>query len=244
MDVAYWNEKAEVYEDEIFNVWRRDKDGVLTSFFQNKNFRTMRVLDCGCGIGHGIPILSKYCQSVYAVDISTECLSVAQQRYHHLPNVTFAPADLSNQRVNLPIADLAVAVNSVITPSIHTRLKMLKTIHRHLQPAGSLVLVVPALESYYYVAYKLTEWNIRDGSTVRQRFHANAIHQGHGVVPIDGVLTKHYLKEELMTFLGLADFNVVHVDKVRYDWNTEYENPPSWMQAPYPWDWMCVAKKR
>jgi ubiquinone/menaquinone biosynthesis C-methylase UbiE len=243
MDVAYWNEKAEDYENEIFNVWQRDRDGILTSFFEDPQFRGRTVLDCGCGIGHGIPVLSRNFKHVHAVDLSKECLAIAKQRYDSLPNVQFAPADLSHPAIRLPQADAAVAVNSLITPSIHTRLKMLKTIHRHLEKGSRLVLVVPALESYYYVAYKLTEWNLREGAAVRPRFRPDAVEKGHGVVPIDGVLTKHYLKEELMTFLQLAGFQTERIDKVRYDWNTEYEDPPDWMREPYPWDWMCVAAK-
>lgn len=243
MDTAYWNDKAGVYEDEIFNVWRRDRDGVLASVFQNGNFKRKTVLDCGCGIGHGIPTLAESCAHVYALDISRDCLAVARDRYGHLPNVEFQQADLSIRRVKLPSVDIAVAVNSIITPSIQTRLKMLKTIGRHLVPGGLFVLVVPSLESYYYAAYKLTEWNLREGVSVRPRCRAEALTKGHGVVPIDGVLTKHYLKEELMTFLQLAGFQAYRVDKVRYDWDTEYENPPDWMQAPYPWDWMCAAQK-
>jgi ubiquinone/menaquinone biosynthesis C-methylase UbiE len=244
MDMAYWDDKAEVYEDEIFNVWRRDRNGLLAAFFKEGKLKNKTVLDCGCGIGHGISVLSKCCKFVHAVDISKECLAVAKKRYGLLPNVEFSYADLSCPQFKLPITDLAVAVNSVITPSIQTRLKMLKTIHRHLTDKGLLVLVVPSLESYYYVAYKLTEWNLRDGSRQCLRFRSDAISKGHGVVPIDGVLTKHYLKEELMTFLQLTGFNCQRIEKICYDWDTEYEEPPNWMQAPYPWDWMCVARKK
>ncbi len=243
MDVAYWDEKAEVYEDEIFNVWRRDFDGVLKSFFEHGNFRTQTVMDCGCGIGHGIVELSKHFRSVCAVDISQECLAVAQERYGTLTNVEFHERDLLNPRLNLPKVECAVSINSVITPSLSVRLKMLKCIRAHLKPDGRMVLVVPSLESYYYAAYKLTEWKLREGVRVNLRCRQETVTKDHGVVPIDGVLTKHYLQEELISFLRLVGFTIEEIKKVRYGWETEYENPPDWMQAPYPWDWMCVARK-
>jgi len=241
MDTAYWNGKAGVYEDEIFNVWRRDRDGVLKGFFEKGRFCRRTVMDCGCGIGHGIATLARHFRFVHAVDVSRKCLAVARKRYGSLPNVEFRAEDLSNPRSKLPTVNCVVSVNSVITPSLNTRLKMFKVIRKHLAPGGRLVLVVPSLESHYYAAYKLTEWKLRDGSMVKPGFRQGAFHRGHGVLPIDGVLTKHYLKEELVSFLRLVGFKAVQITKVRYGWDTEYEDPPKWMQAPYPWDWMCVA---
>lgn len=244
MDTAYWNDKAGVYEDEIFNVWDDDRDGVLSSFFENGNFRAHTVMDCGCGIGHGIATLSKNFKTVHAVDISRECLTVAQERFASLPNVTFYAQDLSNPQGNLPIVDCAVSVNAVITPSITTRLKMLKVIRGRLKPDGKMVLVVPSLESYYYASYKMTEWRLRDGERVNPRVNQQGFERGHGILPIDGVLTKHYLEEELLTFLRLAGFKVADIQKIKYNWDTEFVDPPKWMQEPYPWDWMCVAERR
>ena len=245
MDIGYWNEKAESYEDEIFNVWCRDRDGVLKRFFRQKKFCNKNVIDCGCGIGHGLKTLSKHFRSVLAVDISKQCLSVAQGRYASLTNIKFQKVDLSQDRLNLPKMDVAVSVNSIITPNLKTRLKMLKNIRKHLKPNGQLALVIPSLESYYYVAYKLTEWNLREGGRVTvSRFQQRPFREGHGVLPIDGVLTKHYLKEELISLLQLIGFEVQEIKKVCYDWDTEYEDPPRWMKAPYPWDWFCVARKK
>ncbi|HRZ39526.1 MAG TPA: class I SAM-dependent methyltransferase [Candidatus Omnitrophota bacterium] len=244
MDAAYWNGKAGVYEEEIFNVWEGDRDGTLKSFFERGEFRSQTVLDCGCGIGHGIATLAKHFKSVHAVDISKECLTVAQERHGSLANVKFFAADLAKRSSALPAADCAVSINSVITPSLKTRMKMLKNIREHLKPGGLLVLVVPSLESYYYASYKLIEWKLREGAGGVLRFGHEPLFKGHGVLPIDGVLTKHYLREELISFLRLVGFEVEEVQKIRYDWDTEYENPPRWMREPYPWDWMCVARRQ
>ena len=65
-----------------------------------------------------------------------------------------------------------------------------------------------------------------------------------GVTDIDNVPTKHYLKEELELLLTLEGFEVSHINKINYGWDTEFHKPPKWLAEPYPWDWMCIAKKK
>ena len=64
-----------------------------------------------------------------------------------------------------------------------------------------------------------------------------------GVTDIDNVPTKHYLKEELELLLALEGFEVTLIKKINYEWLTEFHKPPKWLAKPYPWDWMCTAKK-
>ena len=66
----------------------------------------------------------------------------------------------------------------------------------------------------------------------------------HGMVDINGVATKHYLKEELIVLLKDLRFDIASIEKVEYDWSTEFDQPPRWMKEPYPWDWLILAKKR
>ena len=34
------------------------------------------------------------------------------------------------------------------------------------------------------------------------------------------------------------------IEKINYNWKTEFNQPPKWLKEPYPWDWMCVAEKK
>ena len=61
---------------------------------------------------------------------------------------------------------------------------------------------------------------------------------------IDGVATKHFLKEELEVLLGNRGLRTLEIEKIAYPWSTEFASPPRWMQAPFPWDWLFVAQKR
>ena len=36
---------------------------------------------------------------------------------------------------------------------------------------------------------------------------------------------------------------IIHLKKIEYPWDTEFNDPPKWMGAPYPWDWFVLAKK-
>ena len=55
--------------------------------------------------------------------------------------------------------------------------------------------------------------------------------------------TKHFLREELQVLFELKHFAVREESRVEYDWREEYEDPPAWMQQPWPWDWLFVVQK-
>ena len=65
-----------------------------------------------------------------------------------------------------------------------------------------------------------------------------------GVTDIDDVPTKHFLKEELELLLDLEGFSTKQIQKIEYDWSTEFHKAPSWLKNPRPWDWMVHAKKK
>ena len=50
--------------------------------------------------------------------------------------------------------------------------------------------------------------------------------------------------EELQLLLTLEGFQVNLIQKINYGWNTEFHKPPRWLKDPYPWDWMCTARKK
>ncbi|HMK02774.1 MAG TPA: hypothetical protein VK489_01230, partial [Ferruginibacter sp.] len=90
-------------------------------------------------------------------------------------------------------------------------------------------------------------WNVDDAENDKKPESKKAIDQvkniKQGVTDIDDVPTKHYLKEELELLLALEGFGVNLIKKINYGWDTEFHKPPKWLKDPYPWDWMCTAKK-
>ena len=70
----------------------------------------------------------------------------------------------------------------------------------------------------------------------------NNIRQGNA--DIDEVPHKHYLKEELQLLLANEGFIAEDIQKIEYNWDTEFIKPPKWLKEPRPWDWMVVARKK
>ena len=251
MNRTYWNRMAQSYEDEIFSVLENDRTGLIAEKVRRYGRKNQTATDVGCGIGHFLPLLSRRFRSVLAVDLSSECIAKAQKKHPDLSNVAYRTADLAAPGVRLPPADFALCVNSAIAPSIEHRNRLLDVTCRHLRPGAHLVLVVPALESIFLTDFRLIEWNLRDGMepgrAVRGGFRAHRpTHQPRtheGVVRIDGVETKHFLREELIVLLANRGLRTLEIEKIEYPWASEFARPPRWMQAPFPWDWLFVAQK-
>ena len=70
-----------------------------------------------------------------------------------------------------------------------------------------------------------------------------AKHLAEGVVNIEGVPTKHYLFTELYALFNQGNFRLQQLDRIEYGWDSEFDSPPKWMQAPYPWDWVAEVKR-
>jgi hypothetical protein len=64
-----------------------------------------------------------------------------------------------------------------------------------------------------------------------------------GILHIDGIPTKHYSESELKVIFEEADLTITAIDKVNYHWDTEMTEPPKWLKAPYPWDWIIECKR-
>ena len=251
MNRAYWNRMAGRYEDEIFSVLENDRSALVADKVRRYGKRDQAATDVGCGIGHFLPLLSSRFRRVLAVDLSSKNVERARARHARLPNVAYRAADLAAPHARLPAADFALCVNVLIAPDLDVRRRILDVVARHLRPGGHLVLVVPALESALLTDFRLVQWNLRDGQSARRA--AGAGFRAHrpvrrprlheGVLRIDGVETKHYLREEIAALLEPRRLRTLEFAKIEYPWSSEFEAPPRWMQAPFPWDWLVVARK-
>ena len=119
---------------------------------------------------------------------------------------------------------------------------------RCVRPGGHALFVVPSVESALYVKQRLVEQRMRAGEEEKRawlmdRRFRSVLELQRGVIEIEKVRTKHYLREELITTLSALHLTVQRVDKVEYLWETEVADPPRWLKRPYPWDWMALATK-
>ena len=246
MDRNYWEKIASSYNVEIFDVLHHDKSRVIVSAIKKISSKKKTVIDIGCAVGKWIPVLSPIFKKVISVDISEKNIQIAKKDHQQYKNVEYRRTDMSDQRAKIAVADVAVCINAILTGDSRKRIIFFHALAKCLKKAGHLVLVVPSLESTMYSNIIRTRWKI-DKDTEEKISSRKALqkwdHIKQGNVFIDGVATKHYLKEELFLLLSQEKFQIEEIKKVEYDWETEFNVPPKWLKEPYPWDWMVLAKK-
>ena len=92
---------------------------------------------------------------------------------------------------------------------------VLQTIRSGLLPGAHIIFVVPALESGLLVG------QVFSASTAVAFQSSSDLDIVHGRLPRDGVLTQHYLKEQIEMLLAGAGFVVHSVRKLEYSWDHE-----------------------
>ena len=249
MDAPYWNRLATAYDHEVVDSLASDKRGVIAKRLSQYADRSRVACDFGCGVGKYVPELARRFRRVYGIDFAAKLLAVARETHSGLRNVRFMRGDLRTGRFRMRRAHLGVCTNVLISPRVDRCVATLRNIRRHLVRRGHLMVLVPSTESALYVNQRHLEWNRREGlrgaRAIRDvELPASDLALIEGIFSRDGVATKHYLREEIAMNLELADFEPLSVDKVEYDWTTEFESPPKWLGEPWPWDWLLVARRK
>lgn len=248
MERKYWEKIAPDYEEEIFDVLANDKKGFIVSAIKKYASSAKTVMDAGCAVGKWLPVLSPHFKQVLAIDISARNLSIAKKKYGTLPNIKFLRADLSSPAIKLPVAEVVVCINAILTGSLKKRKAFFSNLAGAVKKDGYLILVVPSLESWCLTKIIQHQWQI-DKNVFSEKLsgkegiikYRNVL---QGNMDIDNVPTKHYLEEELSLLLLKENFSVVDCKKIEYPWTTEFLKPPAWLKEPYPWDWLFIARKK
>ncbi len=246
MDRNYWEKIAPEYNVEIFDVLQNDKKRIIQNVILKIANKNKTVIDIGCAIGKWLPVLSPIFKTVFAIDISKENLEIAKQKYSAIKNVAYARVDMSNSSTKISTYDCAICINALLTDSQKKRSNFLKNISSCIKKNGQLLLVVPSLESSMLTSIIRQKWNPdKDAAKqiIKNRKNIQFENILQGNVEIDSLPTKHFLKEELYLLLQQEKFKISKIEKIEYDWSTEFLNPPIWLKEPKPWDWMLVATK-
>ncbi|MFV0442448.1 MAG: class I SAM-dependent methyltransferase [Planctomycetaceae bacterium] len=251
MNSAHWDQLAPEYDSEVFSVLAHDRRGLIARAIAQAGGPRRIASDLGCGPGRFLPLLAANFRRVYAVDHSAPLIDQARHHCRELSNIQYVVADVS-QAADLPAVHCALSVNALLSPAIDQRRQTLDFYSDHVHPSGTLVLVVPSLESAHLSRQMLIEWNFRTGATpseaVEDGFESPSLSEvqlaRQGVLDAGGVPTKHYLREELEAALSGRRFRIQTIEKLEYPWTTEFHSPPPWMQSPLPWDWLLIAQRR
>jgi SAM-dependent methyltransferase len=245
---AHWDGIGQNYSKEIFDVFKSDRNGLLPKFLDRYTDATHTAIDFGCGTGKAFPLLSPRFAHVLAMDISSKLLSIARQR--PFTNISLKRMDLSKSDLSVPMADFVFCCNVIMLPEIARNEVMLANIQRVLNPRGHALIVVPSLDSILFSAWRLIDWYRKEGVAADKvpdeelsYFKGKKRNLLQGIMHIEGVRTKHYSYSELTVLLKRAGLKTIAIEKLEYNWNTEFDSPPAWMGEPYPWDWLIECQK-
>lgn len=247
MKRTYWEKIAPTYGDEIFDVLHNDKKALIRSVIKKYASKNKTVIDIGCAIGKWLPVLSPAFKKVIAVDISAKNLVIAQQLYPQYTNVTYLRADMSGKKTKVPACDFGICINAILTPSLKDRTIFFQSLSSCVKKGGRIVITIPSLESWLLTniiqqQFKIDKTLFPKTNNAKEAIRKwNSIRQGNA--DIDDVPHKHYLKEELQLLLRKEGFVAEDIQKIEYDWDTEFIKAPNWLKEPKPWDWMVVAKR-
>jgi 2-polyprenyl-3-methyl-5-hydroxy-6-metoxy-1,4-benzoquinol methylase len=247
MERNYWEKIAPDYNGEIFDVLANDKKMVIRKTIQRFASAKKSVIDIGCAIGKWLPLLSPAFKKVYAIDISQKNLDIAKKQHSQLGNVQYSRVDMSDPKAAIPKCDFAICINAILTGSQKKRELFFSNLKKTVKRNGYIILVIPSLESAMLTSIIRQRWNPDSdaGSLIQKSKIKNQLNNLlMGNTRIDGVLHKHYLKEELQLLLAKERFIAEEFNKIEYDWTTEFLKPPKWLKEPGPWDWMVLARKK
>ncbi|HJS53237.1 MAG TPA: class I SAM-dependent methyltransferase [Chitinophagaceae bacterium] len=246
MDRTYWEKIAPDYNDEIFDVLQNDNKKIIVSAIKKLASKNKTVIDIGCAIGKWLPVLSPAFKKVHAIDISAENLDIAKRLYPAFTNVRYARIDMSGAGARMPLCDVGICINAILTDSLKKRNVFFRNLKKCIKRNGHLILVIPSLESSMLTSIIRQRWNPdKDANNVVSKNKGGLQFKNilQGNAEIDSIPTKHYLKEELQILLNNEGFETKKFEKIEYGWDTEFLKPPKWLIAPRPWDWMVVARK-
>jgi SAM-dependent methyltransferase len=238
----HWDKIGSNYDKEIFDVFQSDRVGKLKRLFKKYGNPQHLAIDFGCGTGKALPYLAPIFRKVIAIDISSELLAQAKGRGYN--NVELLQADLTEPFKSSP-ADFAFCCNVIMLPDLEKNEAMFRNVAKVLRSGGTAVIVIPSLDSFFYSAWRMMEWYGKEGTDPAEimdsefdGFKSSKRDLIRGLVHIDGVRTKHYSLPELEVILPQFGFTIESIERLEYDWSTEFSAPPKWMKEPYPWDWV------
>lgn len=244
----HWDNLAKSFEGEVGNPLFDDRNQAIIAKIQECSNQLGTAIDFGCGIGSALPLLAAKFARVIAIDISAECLIRAKLIAEE--NVSFKHRDLTKQISGLSPAHLSYCCNVAILPDIAMNKRIFGNVCRPVQRGGHVIFIIPSVESAILTAMRLADWYQKEGIAYTQidrkefvEFNAKNTSPCLGLLSRAGVVTKHYLREEIEVFFQHKQMRIDSISKVEYDWTTEFTKPPSWMKDPYPWDWMVHYRK-
>jgi SAM-dependent methyltransferase len=123
--------------------------------------RGRRVLDAACGEGYGSAMLAPVAGAVLGLDIGSEAIEHARQRYGSRSNLAFDIADCTRLD-HLPDASFDLIVSFETLEHVEAQERMLDGFARLLSPDGILLLSTPDKRTYSDLTGFVNEHHVRE----------------------------------------------------------------------------------
>jgi SAM-dependent methyltransferase len=247
MDAQTWDQLSGSYFEQISSPFDQEVVNPLLTFLDALPGReSLTVADLGCGIGNLLPFLSGRFHKVVAVDFSNGMLRQARARCPQ-ENTVFYRRSLANLAHFHGQFDVAIAVNSVLSPKQSEVDQILREIAATLKPGGAFAGIFPSMESVLYEGVLLLEKEREQAGTEEQaRKRVNRLIGPRRYDFVSGLYTdgpdrqKFYYSFELRRRLQSAGFKNIQFGKVLYPWSQDH----AWFDfsgEPRMWDWFVRA---
>ena len=245
----YWSASAARYEEEFVDPYRRPKcNPLLDALATIPDAMTKTVADLGCGVGPLIPTLAAHFARVVAVDFAAGMVDRARERCVGLTNVEFMQRDLCDLSPLTGAVDVAVAVNSLVMPSVVAIEAVLRQVRGILRPGGVFLGIVPAIDAVHYQTMLLLDRALTAGMpepAARQNAAKHAEHSLYDFTFGDfhyiGLHQHFWQPFEIDYRLRRADFRRVRKAKVKLD-PSQFACASDLKEYPPPWDWFFLAE--
>lgn len=245
-----WSRAAERYEEDFVDPYSEEIGSPLLSHLEElQNQGAKVVADLGCGIGPLLPILSERFEQVYAVDFAPGMLKRAKERCRGLSNITFRNGSLQDLSF-LPPLDIAVAINSLVVPDPNELQECLNAIGKSLKRGGSLLAIVPAMDTMHYHTMLLLDLALSKGMALPEAQSFAAKYGEHelytsafGEFRFQGLVQHFWQPFEIPYRLKRAGLEPIGASKVRLTWDLFPKGEELLDQDP-PWDWYFRGEKK
>jgi SAM-dependent methyltransferase len=244
-----WSRVARRYEKEFIDPYRDGVRSPLPARLKKLGSRNKIAADLGCGIGPLLPELAARFRQVYAVDFAPGMLERAKERCRGLKNITYIHAALDNLAELCGKIDVAIAVNSLVMPSVAHQDRCLSQILGVLRPKGTLLGILPAMDSVHYYTMLLLDRALADGkpeSTARKNaahFNDHELYDfAFGQFRFEGIEQHFWQPFEVRYRLRKAGFQGIRLKRVLLDW-AQFTWGDDFKRYTPPWDWYFEARR-
>ncbi len=240
---------AKSYEEDFVDPYRAEVRGPLMETLRHLADPVHKaVADLGCGIGPLLPFLAEHFRQVFAIDFAEAMLERARERCRDLRNVEFIHRPLTNLSPLAGRVDVAVAINSLVMPSIIDLETALQQVCAILRPGGIFLGIVPAMDAVHYYTMLLVDRALSAGKPLEAarksaaHFNEHALYDfAFGQYRYQGIEQHFWQPFEVRYRLRRAGFRRIRLAQVLLAWE-QFTCGSDLKKYTPPWDWFFQAE--